>query len=427
RTKSGQAALVRDLGQRVDLVHELRQLGRAEELADDADERRRVQQVARGDQRLVLNGHAVADDARHLREADADLVLEQLAHAADAAVAEVVDVVELDGEVAVEEVRDRGLPSAEGLGEVREGEPVLLEALLRDVDVVVSVLLVQVDEGELVHRLAVDLLRVVGEEGLVLGEALVLRAALGHGRGLRLAVGEVGDAAVQRDQVLHRGDDVLEAQRAARERRQREVLVLAAVRARHDVAADGELPEIVVQLDGDLVPADLGEVVLAQVLEDQVVEVRLGLAGDDELLAAQLLVDVLLGFLDGLDLVLAQGLEDRWVVLLRIAGEDLDARHFLVEHALDRFVSDLLAGLEKNLSRGLVHDVLARNAMQKAFHRRGTDFDRLEGIENLENIRVGLDAAGAKEAGRLELLLAVDADVKDVVEVEFELDPGAAV
>ena len=134
---------------------------------------------------------------------------------------------------------------------------------------------------------------------------------------------------------------------------------------------DGELPEVVVQLDGDLVPADLGEVVLAQVLEDQVVEVGLGLAGDDELLAAQLLVDVLLGFLDGLDLVLAQRLEDGRVVLFGVSGEDLDAQHLLVEHALDRLVRDLLAGLEQDLARGLVDDVLARDAVQQALHRLG--------------------------------------------------------
>ena len=107
RSERRQAALVGDLGERIDLVHELRQLGRSEELPDDAHERRGVQQVARREQRLVLDGHAVADDAGHLRQAHADLVLEQLAHAADAAVAEMVDVVELDREVPVEKVGHR--------------------------------------------------------------------------------------------------------------------------------------------------------------------------------------------------------------------------------------------------------------------------------------------------------------------------------
>ena len=42
---------------------------------------------------LVLQGHALTDDALHTGEADAELVLQQLAHAADAAVAQVVDLV----------------------------------------------------------------------------------------------------------------------------------------------------------------------------------------------------------------------------------------------------------------------------------------------------------------------------------------------
>ncbi len=205
------------------------------------------------------------------------------------------------------------------------------------------------------------------------------------------------------------------------------MLVLAGVGARRDVAARRELPEVVVQLDGDLVPADLREVVLAQVLEDEVVEVSLGLSGDDELLAAELLVDVLLGFLDAADLVLAQGLDDRGVVLLGISREDLDVRHLLVEHALDGFVRDLLAGLEENLAGRLVDDVLARDAMQQRLHRGGADLERLVRVESLEDVRVGLDAARAEERRRLELLLAVDADEEDVVEVEFELDPRAAV
>ena len=107
--------------------------------------------------------------------------------------------------------------------------------------------------------------------------------------------------------------------------------------------------------------------------------------------------------------------------------EDLDGGDLLVEHPLDRLVRDLLARLEQDLARGLVDDVLARDAVQQAFHRRRADLDGLVGIENLQDVRVGLDAAGAQERRRLELLLAVDADVQDVVEVELELDPGAAI
>ena len=85
--------LRRELGQRVGLVHELAELAAAEELlhrghdGPDVDER-----VRRGLVRL-LDGHPLADDALHAQQADPERVLDQLAVGADAAVAEVVDVV----------------------------------------------------------------------------------------------------------------------------------------------------------------------------------------------------------------------------------------------------------------------------------------------------------------------------------------------
>ncbi len=41
----------------------------------------------------ILNGHALPDYTLHAGEADAELVLKQLAHAAQAAVAQVVDII----------------------------------------------------------------------------------------------------------------------------------------------------------------------------------------------------------------------------------------------------------------------------------------------------------------------------------------------
>jgi hypothetical protein len=80
--------------QRVHLVHELRQLGGSEELLDGRDHRADVDQRLWGDRLDVLGGHALAHHALHAAEADAHLVLDQLAHRADAAVGEVVLVVE---------------------------------------------------------------------------------------------------------------------------------------------------------------------------------------------------------------------------------------------------------------------------------------------------------------------------------------------
>ena len=92
-TEGGELALVRQLRQRVRLVHELRELRAAEELLHRGDDRADVDQRAR--RRLVRVGdrHALADDALHAQEADAELVLDQLADGTHAAVAEVVDVV----------------------------------------------------------------------------------------------------------------------------------------------------------------------------------------------------------------------------------------------------------------------------------------------------------------------------------------------
>ena len=100
RAQRGQATLVRQPGERVVLVHELRQLRGAEELLDRRHHGADVDQGLRGDRLDVLRGHALADDALHAGQAGADLVLDQLADVAQAAVAEVVDVVDLDGDLA---------------------------------------------------------------------------------------------------------------------------------------------------------------------------------------------------------------------------------------------------------------------------------------------------------------------------------------
>ena len=88
--------LVRDLGQRVGLVHELRQLRRPEELANRGHDRLRVDQVVRhGGRHFLVDRHLLLDRALHPDQADAELVLEELADRPHAAVAEVIDVVDV--------------------------------------------------------------------------------------------------------------------------------------------------------------------------------------------------------------------------------------------------------------------------------------------------------------------------------------------
>ncbi len=96
RAEGRQAALVRQLGQRVGLVHELRQLRRAEERLDDRRDRAGVDEVVERDLLGIgVDRHALLDQARHARQADRELVGDQLAHRPDAAVAEMVDVVDV--------------------------------------------------------------------------------------------------------------------------------------------------------------------------------------------------------------------------------------------------------------------------------------------------------------------------------------------
>ena len=70
-----------------------RQRRGAEELLDRCGHGTDIDKALGSDDVQILQGHALADNALHAAEADAELVLEQLAHAADAAVAEVVDIV----------------------------------------------------------------------------------------------------------------------------------------------------------------------------------------------------------------------------------------------------------------------------------------------------------------------------------------------
>ena len=110
------AALVRDLGQRVVLVHELRQLRGAEELLDRRGHRLRVDHVLRVDLLVLRERQALLDRALDAHEADAECDLGHLADAAHAAVAEVVDVVHLA--VAVLD-RDQRAQHVDHVGHVR--------------------------------------------------------------------------------------------------------------------------------------------------------------------------------------------------------------------------------------------------------------------------------------------------------------------
>ena len=103
-----EAPAVGQARQRVDLVHELGELAGAEELLDGGDHRPDVDERLGRDGLDVLGGHALADDPLHAGQADAHLVLDQLADRADAAVGEVVLVVEAVARLGVHQVEQVG-------------------------------------------------------------------------------------------------------------------------------------------------------------------------------------------------------------------------------------------------------------------------------------------------------------------------------
>ena len=109
-TQGRQATAVGEPGQRVGLVHELAQLGGPEELLQGRHHRADVDDRLGGDGVGVLGGEALADHPLHAVEADPEGLLDQLADGPQAAVAEVLVLVEAVGD---------GLPGhAHGLGRV---------------------------------------------------------------------------------------------------------------------------------------------------------------------------------------------------------------------------------------------------------------------------------------------------------------------
>ena len=93
RTKRRDAALVLQLGQRVNLVHELRKLRTHEELAHYADNRPGIDELV-GHYTVDFHGaHPVFDDALHARQPDPKAILHEFAHGAHSTVAQVVNIV----------------------------------------------------------------------------------------------------------------------------------------------------------------------------------------------------------------------------------------------------------------------------------------------------------------------------------------------
>ena len=110
RAKCRKATPVGQTRQRIDLIHELRELRSSEELLDRCDDRTNIDQRLRRDRLDVLSCHPFTDDAFHTAEADANLILDQFTDAAYPAVSEVVLVIQAVARLLlnqVQHVRDR--------------------------------------------------------------------------------------------------------------------------------------------------------------------------------------------------------------------------------------------------------------------------------------------------------------------------------
>ena len=93
RAERRETTLMRELRERIVLIHELRELRGAKKLLHSGHDRTDVDERLRRDDICILNRHALAHNALHAREADAELVLQELADCTHATVAEMVDIV----------------------------------------------------------------------------------------------------------------------------------------------------------------------------------------------------------------------------------------------------------------------------------------------------------------------------------------------
>src|SRR5664280_1470906 len=93
RAEGGKGALMAQLGQRIGLIHELRELAGAKELAQRRHHWTNIYQGYRGKLLLIANGHAFLDDTLHAAQTNAQLVLNQFTDGLNAPVAEMVNII----------------------------------------------------------------------------------------------------------------------------------------------------------------------------------------------------------------------------------------------------------------------------------------------------------------------------------------------
>ncbi len=365
--QSGDTALMRQLCEGVGLIHELAQRRGAEELLERRGDRADIDQALRGDDVEIREGHTLADDALHAAEADAELVLQQLAHAAHAAVAEMVDIVRLANAV------------RQAVEVVDGGKDVVRNDVLgdQDVDVLADGVLESLALKTL-HQLAhVDPVHEFLDTHL--GGVKVDKAADIHH-----AVGEhANDLAAL--QLEHHADDA-------------GVGDLARLVAGDDGAGLGE------DLAGEGVGHGLGQGEARDARVEGELLVELVAADVGQLVAAAVIEEAVEQGLGGLD--------RRRIARAQFAV-DFDQSLFPAAGAV------LLNGRDKAL-------ILAEDLLQ-ALVRGGADIGIRHAAEPGGRLVLVEIAHGLQEPGDGQLAVLVDADVEDIVGVRLVLEPRAVI
>jgi hypothetical protein len=357
--EGGQPALVRDLRQRIRLVHELRELRGPEELLDDRGHRFVVDELLRHQRLDVLQAHALLDGALHPHQADAVLVLDELAHGAHPAVAEVVDVVDLT--VAVLEL-DQVLHDLE---DVLPAERALVERCVQ------LELVVELEAPDPRQIVPLGIEEEVVEEGR---------------RGLRRGWISRTEPAVDLEDRLLRVRDLVLEQRVPQ--RGADVRV---VEEEHLDAVDAALPQQLELLLGDLLVA--GEQHLARL---RVLHVVCRDAPEDFLHRDGDLLDP---------------------CMLHLAEHHLRELAPLLDEELVR------AGVAYVARRLDAHQVIGLKQLGRL---AAVEHDRVLPVEVVENV-LGGHLQRTEDHRGMELPPPVDADEENVLRVELEVDPRAAV
>ena len=109
RPESTEAALMREFGQRIGLVHELGQLAGTEKFFNSRDDGTNIDKHLRRNRFRILYGHAFTNNSFHARQPDTELVLQEFTDTAKAPVAQMVDIVDIAEPVhQIEEIADIG-------------------------------------------------------------------------------------------------------------------------------------------------------------------------------------------------------------------------------------------------------------------------------------------------------------------------------